>query len=42
VAYWKLPVWVGAIVVLIIGGFLVGGPGVGLAAGALVGVLLII
>jgi len=42
VAYWKLPVWVGAIVVLIIGGFLVGGPGVGLAAGALVGLLLII
>jgi len=42
VAYWKLPVWVGAIVVLIIGGFLVGGPGVGLAAGALVGVLLIV
>ena len=41
-AYWKLPVWVGAIVVLIIGGFLVGGPGVGLAAGALVGLLLII
>ncbi|HJZ37891.1 MAG TPA: hypothetical protein VJ204_16595 [Solirubrobacterales bacterium] len=41
-AYWKLPVWVGAIVVLIIGGFLVGGPGVGLAAGALVGVLLIV
>jgi hypothetical protein len=42
VAYWKLPVWVGAIVVLIIGGFLVGGPGVGLAAGALVGLLIII
>jgi hypothetical protein len=42
VAYWKLPVWVGAIVVLIIGGFLVGGPGVGLAAGALVGLLLIV
>jgi hypothetical protein len=42
VAYWKLPVWVGVIVVLIIGGFLVGGPGVGLAAGALVGLLLII
>jgi hypothetical protein len=41
VAYWKLPLWVGAIVVLIIGGFLVGGPGVGLAAGALVGLLLI-
>jgi hypothetical protein len=42
VAYWKLPVWVGAIVVLIIGGFLVGGPGVGLAAGAFVGLLIII
>ena len=41
-AYWKLPVWVGAIVVLIIGGFLVGGPGVGLAAGAFVGLLIII
>ncbi|HEY0278907.1 MAG TPA: hypothetical protein VGC32_11640 [Solirubrobacterales bacterium] len=41
-AYWKLPLWVGAIVVLIIGGFLVGGPGFGLAAGALVGLLLII
>ena len=38
---WKLPLWVGAIVVSIVGGFLVGGPGVGLAAGALVGVLLI-
>jgi hypothetical protein len=42
VAYWKLPAWVGAIVVLIVGGFLVGGPGVGLAAGAFVGLLLII
>jgi hypothetical protein len=42
VAYWKLPLWVGAIVVLIIGGFLLGGPGFGLAAGALVGLLLII
>ncbi len=34
-AYWKLPVSVGAIVVFIVGGFLVGGPGFGLAAGAL-------
>jgi hypothetical protein len=42
VAYWKLPVWVGAIVVLIIGGFLVGGPGIGLAAGAFVGLLIVI
>jgi hypothetical protein len=41
VAYWKLPLWVGAIVVFIVGGFLVGGPGVGLAAGALAGVLLV-
>ena len=40
-AYWKLPLWVGAIVVFIVGGFLVGGPGVGLAAGALAGVLLV-
>jgi hypothetical protein len=41
VAYWKLPLWVGAIVVLIVGGFWVGGPGVGLGVGALVGVLLV-
>jgi hypothetical protein len=41
VAYWKVPMWVGAIVVFIVGGFLVGGPGVGLAAGALAGVLLV-
>jgi hypothetical protein len=40
VAYWKLPLWVGAIVVLIVGGILVGGPGLGLAVGAGVGVLL--
>jgi len=41
VAYWKLPVWVGAIVVFIVGGFLVGGPGAGLAVGSLAGVLLV-
>jgi hypothetical protein len=41
VAYWKLPLWVGAIVVFIIGGFLLGGPGVGLAVGSLLGVLLV-
>jgi len=41
VAYWKLPLWVGAIVVFIVGGFLVGGPGVGLGVGALVGALLV-
>jgi hypothetical protein len=41
VAYWKLPLWVGAIVVFIVGGFLVGGPGVGLGVGALAGVLLV-
>ena len=40
-AYWKLPLWVGAIVVFIVGGFLVGGPGVGLGVGALVGALLV-
>lgn len=40
-AYWKLPLWVGAIVVFVVGGFLVGGPGVGLAVGALAGVLLV-
>lgn len=40
-AYWKLPLWVGAIAVFIIGGILVGGPGVGLATGALAGVLLV-
>ncbi len=40
-AYWKLPLWVGAIVVFIVGGFLVGGPGLGLGAGALIGALLV-
>ncbi|HVW45472.1 MAG TPA: hypothetical protein VHA76_00340 [Solirubrobacterales bacterium] len=40
-AYWKLPLWVGAIVVFIVGGFLVGGPGLGLGMGALLGVLLV-
>lgn len=40
-AYWKLPLWVGAIVVFIVGGFLVGGPGVGLAVGSLAGLLLV-
>jgi hypothetical protein len=41
VAYWKLPLWVGAIVVFIVGGFLVGGPGIGLGVGALAGVALV-
>jgi hypothetical protein len=41
VATWKLPLLVIAIVVLIVGGFLLGGPGVGVALGALVGVLLV-
>jgi hypothetical protein len=41
VAYWKLPVLVIAIVVLIVGGFLLGGPGVGVAIGALAAVLLL-
>jgi hypothetical protein len=41
VAYWKLPLWVGAIVVFIVGGVLVGGPGAGLGIGSLAGVLLV-
>jgi hypothetical protein len=41
VASWKLPLLVIAIVVSIVGGFLLGGPGVGVAIGALTGVLLI-
>ena len=40
-SYWKLPLWVGAIVVFIVGGFLVGGPGFGLGTGALVGAALV-
>jgi hypothetical protein len=41
VAPWKLPLIVIAIAVPIVVGILVGGPGVGLALGALVGVLLV-
>jgi hypothetical protein len=41
VAPWKLPLLVIAIVVLVVGGFLLGGPGVGVAIGALAGVLLL-
>jgi hypothetical protein len=41
VAPWKLPVIVAAIVVPIVVGILLGGPGTGLALGALVGVLLV-
>jgi hypothetical protein len=41
VAPWKPPLLVIAIVVSIVGGFLLGGPGVGVATGALAGVLLI-
>jgi hypothetical protein len=41
VAPWKLPLLVLAIVVPIVVGILLGGPGVGLALGALVGVLLV-
>ena len=40
-AYWKLPLWVGAIVVFIVAGFLLGGPGAGLGVGSLTGVLLV-
>ena len=40
-AYWKLPLWVGAIVVFIVGGVLLGGPGAGLGIGSLAGVLLV-
>jgi hypothetical protein len=41
VATWKLPLLVVAIVVLIVAGFLLGGPGLGVAIAALVGVLLV-
>jgi len=41
VAPWKLPLLVLAIVVSIVGAFLLGGPGVGVAIGALVAVLLL-
>jgi hypothetical protein len=41
VATWKLPLIVAAIVVSIVGGFLLGGPGVGVAIGALVAVFLV-
>jgi hypothetical protein len=41
VATWKLPLLVIAIVVFIVGGFLLGGPGLGVAVGALVAVLLL-
>ncbi len=40
-APWKLPLLVLAIVVPIVGGFLLGGPGVGVAIGALAAVLLL-
>ena len=40
-ATWKLPLLVIAIVVSIVGAFLVGGPGVGISIGALVAVLLL-
>lgn len=40
-APWKLPLLVLAIVVSIVGGFLLGGPGVGVAVGALAAVLLL-
>jgi hypothetical protein len=41
VAPWKLPLLVLAIVVSIVGGFLLGGPGLGVAIGALAAVLLL-
>jgi hypothetical protein len=41
VATWKLPLLVIAIVVSIVGGFLLGGPGLGLGFGSLAGVLLV-
>jgi len=41
VATWKLPLLVIAIVVSIVGGFLLGGPGLGVAIGALAAVLLL-
>jgi hypothetical protein len=41
VATWKLPLLVIAIVVSIVGGFLLGGPGVGVAIGALAAVFLV-
>jgi hypothetical protein len=41
VGTWKPPLVVIAIVVSIVGGFLLGGPGIGVAIGALAGVLLI-
>jgi hypothetical protein len=41
VAPWKLPLLVLVIVVSIVGGFLLGGPGLGVAIGALVAVLLL-
>jgi hypothetical protein len=41
VAPWKLPLLVIAIVVSIVGGFLVGGPGTGLGFGALAGLCLV-
>jgi len=34
-AAWKLPLIVAAIAVVIVGGFYLGGPGLGMAAGAL-------
>ena len=40
-ATWKLPLIVAAIVVSIVGGFLLGGPGIGVAIGALVAVFLL-
>jgi hypothetical protein len=42
VAPWKLPLIVAAIVVPVVAAFLVGGPGVGVAVGALAGVALVV